>query len=263
MKILITGATSGIGFLTGVTLSNRGHKVIMTTRTDKDLKLLQEKIKKLNLKNIETYRLDISNSEDKKLIEKKDFDVLINNAAIGIGGSIVDLEISKIKENFEINVFSTIELTKMFCNKKIEQNKNGKIIILSSIAGYLPIEFLGSYSATKAALIAITKALRKELKILGKKIDINLIIPGAYKTGFNQIMIDSVFNSIDNKSIFYNLKSKIYNMLNIKFNIIEKRKLESIVSQIILAVECDSNRFIYSAPLLQNMIKKVYLLICG
>lgn len=263
MKVLITGATSGIGYLTGITLADRGHKVIMTTRTDNELEILNEKISKLKLKNIGLYKLNILNDEDINKINFKELDVIINNAAIGVGGSIIDLEIDKIKENFEVNYFSTIKLSKLFCNEKIKNNKKGKIIVISSIAGYIPIEFLGSYCSTKSALISTFKCLRKELNLVKKDIEICLVVPGAYKTGFNQLMIDSVFNNIKNDSIFYKIKSKIYNKLNIQFCVMEKRKLDSIVCQIIYAVENNKNKLFYTAPFIQNLVKKIYLLIYG
>lgn len=262
MKILITGATSGIGYLTGLTLASRGHKIIMTTHNLKQLEYLNNKLKSFDFE-IETFKLDLLDKEDLKLIDKYDIDVLINHAGVGIGGSLLDLDIEEIKNNFEVNFFSSFDLAKRFCNKLLKQNKKGKLIITSSIAGSIPFEFLGSYCSSKSAITMMARCLRKELNIIDSNIDVSVIEPGAYKTGFNQVMIDKIYSSIDNNSVFYNQKENIYSTVKLKFSIMEKKSLESIVCQIIRAVEDKNNKFIYSAPLSAKIMKKLYLCFFG
>ena len=260
MKILITGACSGIGFLTGVTLASRGHKVIMTTHTNKQIETLNIKLKKLNL-DIQTFKLDLNCSEDINKLKEVDIDILINHAGIGIGGSLIDLDIGEVRKNYEINFFRSFELVKVFCKNLIRKKKSGKVIITSSIAGVIPFEFLGSYCSSKAAITMMARCLRKELKMIDSNIDVSVIEPGAYKTGFNKVMIDTVEESISNKSSFYYKKKKILNILKFKFNIIERRSLNTIVYQIIKCVEDKDTKFIYSAPFFQSLMKKVYTIL--
>lgn len=257
MKILITGACSGIGFLTGITLAYRKHKIIMTTHTKKQLEILNNKIKALNL-NIETFKLDITDEFDIDKFKMLDIDVLINHASVGVGGSLIDLDMNEIRNNFEINFFKSFDLVKIFCNKLIKENKKGKVIITSSTASVIPFEFLGSYCSSKAATTMMARCLNKELRIIDSKIDISVIEPGAYKTGFNQVMIDKAYDSISKNSIFFSKKEEIIGILRLKFNILEKKRLNSIVYKIIMCVEEEKNDFIYCAPFFQSLMKKVY-----
>ena len=261
MKVLITGATSGIGFLTGIVLNDRNHKVYMTTHTKEQLETLNNNLSQMGINDINTFKLDITNTDDVEKIKELDIDVLINHAGIGIGGSIIDIDIDKVKENFEVNFFSTFNLSKIFCNKLLAENKKGKLLITSSIAGIIPFEFLGSYCSSKAAITMMASCLRKELKYKKSNISVSLIEPGSYKTGFNQVMVDSVDYNIDESSYFYDIREKIYNILNLQFDIVEKRDINSIVCQIIKAVEDKQNKFIYTAPFSQKLIKKIYLLL--
>ncbi|MDD6878759.1 MAG: SDR family NAD(P)-dependent oxidoreductase, partial [bacterium] len=208
MKILITGSTSGIGFITGISLYDRGHEVIMTTHTEMECEILRKKLKNMKL-GIVVLKLDIT---DKKDIDKIDFstiNVLINHAGIGIGGSIIDLNIEDVKKNFEVNLFSTLELSKKFLKARINKKERSKLIITSSIAGVIPINFLGSYCSTKASLIMICKCLKKELACIDSNIQVSLIEPGVYNTGFNEVMIDKAECSMTNDSVFFYEKEEI------------------------------------------------------
>ena len=220
MKILITGARSGIGYHTGIILANMGHFVYFGTQTEREREALKEDLKKLKLyETVKAIKLDINKKEDRKKILKLDLDVLINNAAISIGGPILELEVSKIRENFETNFFSTIKLTKLFINNLNKNEKEGNIDIISSLAGTLPIPFIGSYASTKAALSMVTRILHQELIISNSKVRIKLVEPGLYHTGFNQVMLDESKEIIkDNEnyySKFINLESAIIRLLEI------------------------------------------------
>ena len=96
MKILITGSRSGIAFLTGITLASRGHFVYMTTHTKEEAYSLKKIVDELGLKAI-IFKLDITDVEDRKLLNTLDIDVLINHAGIGVGGSILDVSIEEVK----------------------------------------------------------------------------------------------------------------------------------------------------------------------
>ena len=261
MKVLITGSTSGIGFLTGITLNARKHTVYMTTHTANQLENLNNRLGSMNIKNINTFKLDITNEGDRNLIKYLDIDVLINHAGIGIGGSIIELDIEEVKQNFNVNFFCSFELAKIFCNKLIEENKRGKLIIMSSMAGVIPIEFLGSYCSSKAAITMMANCLRKELNYKKFNIDVSVIESGAYKTGFNQRMVDSVDLSFNKSSHFYDIREKIYNILRMQFDLVEKKDNNSIVCQIIKAVEDEKNKFLYTSPFLQQLMKKINLLL--
>lgn len=88
MNILITGAKKGIGYATALELLYRGHKVYLTLYSDKDLEEAQKK-EGLKGENVICLKLDITSEEDRRKVQDFEIDVLINNAAIGTGGSII------------------------------------------------------------------------------------------------------------------------------------------------------------------------------
>ena len=152
MKILITGAKGGIGYLTALTLAEKGHKVYLTCHTNKQLKKVKEKIGKQ--KNITVLKLDITSEKDRLRVLDLDIDCLFNNAAVALGGSIIEADMDYVRENFEVNVFSSFRLLQIVLRKMIEKNK-GRIIVMSSLASMFPIPFSGVYSATKFAKLVI------------------------------------------------------------------------------------------------------------
>ena len=255
MRILITGGTSGIGFLTAERLSKRGHIVTIATHTSSQLKTLKKKCR--GIKNIKCIKLDITSKKDRKVLEKMDIDVLFNNAGVGYGGSISEIDMRLVRENFEVNVFSSFEILQIVLKKMIEKN-NGRIVIMASLLGIMPIKFLGVYSATKASIIALATTLNKEIKMLDKNIDICIVEPGAYKTGFNQVMLDNKYPWMSKKSYFKELIPEIRKKEKLKFDILEAHGMNSIISAIINAVESDSPKFIHRAPLLQVIGVKLY-----
>lgn len=226
--------------------------IYVTTHTDKELKNIKELYK--NDKNIKCFKLDITDKLDRNKLINLDIDILISNAAIGIGGSIINMNIDDIRYNHEVNVFSNIEVIQIVLKNMLKKDK-GKIIIMGSLAGIIPISFLGSYCSTKASLIKISECLKKELNILNSNIKISLIEPGLYHTGFNNIMFDNKYDTnFDN--LFKEELEIIRKKENILLTLLEKRNLNSIVKKIKKSLEED--KFIYRAPLSQVIGAKLY-----
>lgn len=261
MKILMTGAASGIGYSLAKELIKRSHIVYITVHHNKEIKSVRRKLKKDNiLRNVYVFKMDITNKRDLSLIDDLDIDVLVNQAGIGVGGSLLDMDVKDIRGNFETNFFSTLELTKKFIDKKKKEDKKGKVLITASLAGLMPIPFLGSYCSTKSALITMGMCLDKELKKSNSKVRLKLILPGAYKTGFNQVMIESFAKSIDNSDYFIYSDDLVMNQKRF-FNVIESFDISSIVYQMVDAIESDNNKLFYKAPLSQKIFTKLYMLL--
>lgn len=252
-KILYTGASGGIA---REVIKNIKHKyyIYVGVHTEKQLELQKEKYK--NDKNIEVIKLDLLNKNDLEKIKKLDIDILISNAAIGHGGSLLEIPINKIKETYEVNIFKNIELIQIVIKNMIKKG-NGKIIIMSSLSGIIPPKFIGAYSSTKAALINIAKVLKSELKLINKNIHISLIEPGMYKTGFNEIMLEEKYEIKD--TLFKEELGTIRKKENLFWNLFQYNNKKSIVKQIIKSLE--ENKFIYSAPKSQRIIAKLYQII--
>ena len=191
MNILITGSASGLGYNAGINLAKKGYHVFLTTENDKQLEVLNDKVK--NMDNIDTFKLDVTNKNDLNALDEINIDILISNAAVGYGGSIIDVDMEKFRYSYEVNVLSNFELIKKVINKMIEKG-NGKIIIMSSMISNISIPFFGIYAGTKASITMIGKCLRKEIKAINKNIKVSIIEPGLYKTGFNRFMIENKYN---------------------------------------------------------------------
>ena len=256
MKILITGSSSGIGFDTGLKLLDLGNFVYFTVHRKSQVTKVEGKLKDLGMyDNFSVFKLDITIESDRKKLYDLDIDCLINNAAIGIGGSILDLDTNIIKRNFEVNIFSTVEMIQTYAASLLLKNKGGKIIVVSSLAGLIPIPFMGSYCATKAALITLITTLRQELKLIDLNVDICLIEPGIYITGFNEVMID---NKPD-KSFFSGIYSKVSCYQKIVFKFFGRKNLNTITKQIVKATISTKPSFLYRAPFFQVLSTKFYM----
>ena len=176
-KILITGASSGIGKETANFFYHKGYGVIGLSR------------KKPDDANYPYYECDLSNKdsiiETVKRIKKdnKHIDVLINCAGVGTGGAVEDISYDHLKWVFDVNVLGLTELTNQLI-PLLRESDAGKIINLSSVAGEITIPYQVSYSMTKAAIIKLSEGLKIELKPFG--IDVCSVLPGDTKTHFTQ-----------------------------------------------------------------------------
>lgn len=253
MRVLITGGYSGIGFEVAKRVSLY-HKVYIGIHRDDELKYARAKIKEY--KNIKVIKLDVTDEKDIKKIKRYNFDIVVLNASIGVGGSIIDIPIEKIKECYEVNVFSNINIIKSVIKNMVDIDY-GRIVIISSLVGVVPFKFMGIYGSTKASLINLSIALKKELKLISKNIKISLIEPGAYKTGFNDVMLENKYKYLSRSLYFKNKESSIRKNESKLFRFIEQYKLNSIVSKIEDAIMSDNPRFIYRAPFIQVLFKKI------
>ena len=182
--VMITGAGSGFGKGASLALAERGHTVIATTETDVQAKELSAEAPQLTVEKLDITTSDVAKAAD------WDIDVLINNAGAGQTGPMADVPIDRVRHLFEVNVFGTLAVTQSVLPKMIAKGK-GRIIIVSSIAGVMSGPAFGPYSMTKHALEAMGKAMRAELAEQG--IDVTLLNPGPYLTGFNDRMADSMW----------------------------------------------------------------------
>ena len=185
--ILITGASSGIGKDTAISLIKYGHVVYGAARR---LEMMQDiiqagghaiKMDILKDRNIDDVVNQIINEQNR-------IDILINNAGYGLWGAVETISIDEAKRQFDVNIFGLAYLTKKIIPFMREQ-KSGKIINMSSMGGKVYTPFGAWYHATKYALEGWSDCLRIELKSFG--IDVILIEPGVIKTEFQDVMMDS------------------------------------------------------------------------
>ena len=180
-KIIITGATGGIGNSIVKKLSESGAKILATgTRLEK-LEELKSKFK-----NTDILKFDISKGDEiEEFIENATkqlgggLDCLINNAGITQDNLAIRMNIDEWKKVIDINLTSTFLLSK-FAVKKMLKNKYGKIINITSVVGHTGNLGQANYTASKAGIVAMSKSLA--IEYAKKNININCISPGFIKT---------------------------------------------------------------------------------
>ena len=202
--------------------------------------------------NIKSIKLDIHSEKDRDLVKNLDIDVLINNAGIGDSGSVSEVDVDRYRNTFETNVFSAIELTQAVLRNMIKRG-SGRVIFVSSLIGRITVPFLSPYTATKFALEAVGMSLRDEMKALkDKNIEVALIEPGAYHTGFNQKNVMKQFVWMKKDSYFKDQVDKLEKKQLKYFEKIEMKSTKSIVEQYVKAVEDKKAKERYIAPCYQG-----------
>ena len=178
-KVLITGATGGIGHSLVKKFKNNGSLILGTGTNEEKLDKLKnefnihtEKFSLANHSNIEQF-IDI-------VFKKLDgLDVVINNAGITLDNLSIRLSEENWKKVVDINLTSTFLICK-YSIKKMLKNKSGKIINITSIVGHTGNLGQANYSASKAGILAFSKTLA--IEYAKKNININCISPGFIKT---------------------------------------------------------------------------------
>lgn len=173
--VLITGGSSGIGKSVGEFLSQKGFTVYGTSRNPTNITNQPFKLLALDVNDTDTIL-----SAVKTIISNEGrIDVLINNAGMGITGSIEDTPTDEMRKVFDTNFFGAIDVIKAVL-PQMRQQKSGLIINITSIAGYMGLPFRGIYSATKSALEIAAEAIRMEVKSFG--IEVCNVAPGDFAT---------------------------------------------------------------------------------
>ena len=187
---LITGGAQGFGFDIAKKFLNSGANVIIW---DIDEKELQNAVKKINNSKLSYNVVDVSNFEkiNQTVLEinkKTNIDILINNAGItGPTAELWNYSINDWSKVIEINLNGTFNCCKAIVPNMIENNY-GRIVNIASVAGKDGNANASAYSSSKAAVLALTKTLGKELA--EKNIAVNAVTPAGAKTRILDQMTD-------------------------------------------------------------------------
>lgn len=179
--VLITGCSSGIGRALAEAFVQAGYRVFAGARKAADLE-------QLNSAGCCAVKLDVNDPEDlARVVQRLEteagrLDVLINNAGYGAMGPLLDGGAQALRAQFETNVFSLIELSRL-CFPLLRQSQ-GVIVNIGSVSSVLITPFAGAYCASKAAVHALSEALRLELKPFG--VDVLEVQPGAIASHFGE-----------------------------------------------------------------------------
>jgi short-subunit dehydrogenase len=191
-RMLITGASQGIGRALAVEAARQGAKVLATARTADLLQGLAEEARGGN-GTIETLRADVTSAADRQAMADAmtrlfgGIDVLVNNAGIGATGHFADATEERLRQIFEVNFFGLAELTRL-CVSLLKKGTQPAVVNISSFVSKHGLPGRSEYSASKFAVQGLSEAIRGELAIYG--IDVLIINPGLTQTNFPANMVE-------------------------------------------------------------------------
>lgn len=175
MKVLVTGAASGIGKATACKLDERNHDVKAFDIDSEGLEKLPD--------SIEKFEGDARNEQRaEEVVEETEFDVLVNCVGFYELGAIEDMEQETVRKIFDTNVHGYLNFIRN-AMPKLRKN-SGRVVNVSSVAGRMTIPFYGVYCGSKHAIEAISDALRMEARDTG--VEVVIVEPGPVQTGFNE-----------------------------------------------------------------------------
>jgi len=186
-RILITGASQGIGREIALQAAQAGASVLATARSADMLRSLASEAK------LETLVADVTSAADRQAMVQAmrdrfgGLDVLINNAGIGATGHFAEADEARLRSIFEVNFFGLAELTRISV-PLLKLGVKPAVVNISSIVGKRGLPGRSEYSASKFALQGLSEALRGELGKDG--IDVIVINPGLTQTNFPQNMLE-------------------------------------------------------------------------
>ena len=196
--VLITGCSTGIGRQLAEAMHDKGYQVIATARD-------QTRLTPLNQRGITTLSLDVTR-DDSILAARQEIenlglqvDILINNAGYGAMGPIVEMPVAEMEKQFATNVYGPVNMVRAF-TPMMRQQAGGMIVNVGSVSGILVTPFSGAYCATKAALHALSDAMRMELAPFN--IEVMTVMPGAIESEFGNSAEASLARTLPPDSLY-------------------------------------------------------------
>jgi NAD(P)-dependent dehydrogenase (short-subunit alcohol dehydrogenase family) len=187
-SVVITGASTGIGWATAKLLLDRGFRVFGSVRKQADADRLKAEFGA----NFTPLKFDVTDEaqvlaaarEVRAELEGETLAGLVNNAGIGMAGPVLELSIDEFRRQIEVNVVGPVIATQAFgpllgADPSLHGPK-GRIVMISSVAGKNGNPLAAAYSASKHAIEGLSESLRREMMLFG--IDVIIVAPGAVKT---------------------------------------------------------------------------------
>jgi len=219
MIALVTGASSGIGRDMARYLNELGYDLIITARDSMKLEELKKELNDKNDRKVDIITKDLSKTKECKSLYReikekyKYIDILINNAGFGLCGKFVETDLKTELEMIDTNIKAIHILTKLFLKDMVERNQ-GRILNVSSIAGFMPGPLMATYYATKNYVLRMSQAIKEELNKMKSNVKISVLCPGPVNTNFNKVA--NVRFALKGLSSEYVAKYAIDNMLKNK-----------------------------------------------
>ncbi len=186
---LVTGAASGLGLKLSLLLAKDNYNLILIDVNASNLEAAKLKILQINDVNIQMIVKDLSELEVAETIfneiRDRPIDILVNNAGFGLFGKFSDTEWAREMQMLQLHVITSTHLVKLVLGGMLKR-KSGKILNVSSLAGFQPGPLMSIYYASKAYMLSFSQALSNELK--GTGVTATVLCPGPTKTSFQQVV---------------------------------------------------------------------------
>jgi len=179
--VLVTGAGSGFGQEVSFRLAAKGFQVIAAVEIYAQVQTLKREAAARGV-SVQVEKLDVTDEGDRKKALAWNVEILVNNAGMLEGGSVIDIPGSNMRHEFEVNVIGPLLLTQGIAKQMVKRGE-GRIVWVSSREGLNTNPFTGIYSASKHAMEAIAQTMSLELQEFG--VEVATMNPGPFLTGFN------------------------------------------------------------------------------
>lgn len=188
MKVLITGASSGIGKSLALEFAKQGYDLVLVARSKDALE--EVKIEIGNLVQVEICVLDLTILENCKLLHNQysDIDILVNNAGFGLFGEFSTTSLEKELQMIDLNIKALHVLMKLYLEDMVKRDQ-GQILNVASIAGFMPGPLMSTYYATKNYVVSLSTGVREELRKRKSHVEISILCPGPVHTNFNHVAL--------------------------------------------------------------------------
>lgn len=188
MKVLITGASSGIGKSLALEFAKQGYDLVLVARSKDALE--EVKIEIGSLVQVEICVLDLTILENCKLLHDQysDIDILVNNAGFGLFGEFSTTSLEKELQMIDLNIKALHVLMKLYLEDMVKKDQ-GQILNVASIAGFMPGPLMSTYYATKNYVVSLSTGVREELRKRKSHVEISILCPGPVHTNFNRVAL--------------------------------------------------------------------------
>lgn len=188
MKVLITGASSGIGRDLAREFAKLKYDIVLVARNIERMEKLKEELVKDFKVNVNYRQVDLTSRTAciNLYNEEKDIDILVNNAGLGDFGRFIETDLEKEFAIIDTDITALHILTKLYL-KDMKKRDSGIILNVASIAGFLPGPLMATYYAAKNYVVRLTEGIKEELRRDKSNVKVSLLCPGPVKTNFNNV----------------------------------------------------------------------------
>ena len=186
--VVVTGASTGIGYGIAQELIDHGYQVIGTVRKQEDADRLRgelgRRMRPVLMDVADDDEVRRAGSEIQEMVGEQGIMGLVNNAGIAVAGPLMHVDLEELRYQFDVNVVGVVAMTQamlpLLGGRKESTIKPGRVINISSVSAYTTYPFLVPYAASKHALESISDGMRRELALYG--IDVVIMVLGAVQT---------------------------------------------------------------------------------